>query len=490
MTADFDLIDNPLDAAVGLAELLRDRTRDFNAGVRNNVIELLALELAVADQVVDDLLLATKADLTELAIGAEHVDLRRVVEDAVGDFVTSDLARLTVSGNAVARANPQLVGRIVRNLLRSETYLGGENIRVHIAQGFSKVVVEVTHDGDGVPVEEHERIFEPNYLRRDRDGRKVPLGLGLSAARRLARAMGGDVRCYQEENGSVLELSLAKTLGYDSNFSEIADMIFDRSSGKPTTTAISEILGEGGPEMVYQPIIDMRTHGAGGNLVIGHEGLARFPLGSPPEWLEAAGDAGMRLDLELSAIRAAIAGFAPARKPGFLALNLSDATLLSSSLNAALEGLDPGSVVLELSEVALIKSYEVTKRAASALRDYGVRLAIDNVGAGEIDLLSMLRLQPDLIKIDMCLVRDMEHNPTNRALVRGLAAMAGDLGIIAVAEGIEKSEERDRLLDLGVEFGQGYLFGKPQPLLWKTRVLSDPDNWRMNLLCQSRPASE
>jgi EAL domain-containing protein (putative c-di-GMP-specific phosphodiesterase class I) len=121
--------------------------------------------------------------------------------------------------------------------------------------------------------------------------------------------------------------------------------------------------------------------------------------------------------------------------------------------------------VVELSEVALIKSYEVTSRAMDALRDRGVRLAIDNVGAGEIDLWSILRLQPEMIKIDMSLVRGIDSTPTNRALIRGLAAMATDLGIMVIAEGIEKVAERDILIDAGIEFGQGYLLGTPQHLL-------------------------
>jgi EAL domain-containing protein (putative c-di-GMP-specific phosphodiesterase class I) len=100
-----------------------------------------------------------------------------------------------------------------------------------------------------------------------------------------------------------------------------------------------------------------------------------------------------------------------------------------------------------------------------ALRDRGVRLAIDNVGAGEIDLWSILRLQPEMNKIDMSLVRGIDSTPTNRALIRGLAAMATDLGIMVIAEGIEKAEERDLLIDAGIEFGQGYLLGKPQHLL-------------------------
>jgi EAL domain-containing protein (putative c-di-GMP-specific phosphodiesterase class I) len=171
-------------------------------------------------------------------------------------------------------------------------------------------------------------------------------------------------------------------------------------------------------------------------------------------------------------MRVAIAGFAPSNHDGFLALNLSDSSLTSSRLTETLVGLDPGRIVLELSDVAVIKSYEVTKRYIDAFRDRGVRLAVDDVGAGEIDLWHILKLEPAVIKIDLCLVRDLEHTPRNRALIRGISAMATDLGIMVVAEGIEAPEEEELLLELGVQFGQGYLFGKPRPLQWKSKVLS------------------
>ena len=462
-----------LGAAVGLAELLRDRGRSFNAGVRNKVIELLALELVEADQVISDFLLVAKSDLGELTIDNEHVDLREAVDVAAHGWSSSQQAKLAVGGNSVARGDRDLIARIVRNLLRSAVYLGGENISVQIAQGFSKVALTVTSDGAGVPVEEHQKIFEPYYSGHGGDVKKLSAGLGLSVARKLARAMRGEVRNYQEDSQNVFELLLPKIFVDDDVEIQMPDTIFDPFSGKPSKRRISQILEAGGPEMVYQPIVNMRGDAVGEELVVGYEALARFPFASPPEWMEAAGAAGLRLDLELAAISTGIAGFEPADRTGFLGLNLSDSTLCSSELIGALEGLDPGKVVLELSEAALIRSYEATKRAVERLRDRGVRLAIDDVGVADIDLWSILRLQPDLVKIDMSLVRDIEHHRTNSALIRGIAAMSRDLGIMVIAEGVEKREERDRLLDLGVEFGQGYLFAKPQPLVWRTRVLAN-----------------
>ena len=102
-----------LGAAVGLAELLRDRGRSFNAGVRNKVIELLALELVEADQVISDFLLVAKSDLGELTIDNEHVDLWEAVDVAAHGWASSQQAKLAVGGNSVARGDRDLIARIV-----------------------------------------------------------------------------------------------------------------------------------------------------------------------------------------------------------------------------------------------------------------------------------------------------------------------------------------------------------------------------------------
>lgn len=466
-------INNPLAAVVGFSELLRDRTRDFSAGVRNEIIELLAIQALETSHVVDDLLIAARFDLDGMEFDSAAVDLRAVVETATHDWASNQRSRLVVSGNAIARADSHWVTQIVRNLLRNAAAFGKGNIWVRIGEGFNKVVVEVVDDGEGVAPEDVEAIFEPYHSSRQTDRLTPSLGLGLSVARRLARAMGGDVRYTRADDETVFELSLPRLSLEDDSFDEVPDVIIDPLAGRPSKEAIVEVLANKGPEMVYQQLVDMRAHRRGENRIVGYEALARFPFAAPPEWFEVAGSAGLRLDLELAAMRNAISGFSANNHDGFLALNLSDASLTSSKLPDVLADLDPGRIVLELSEVAVIKSYEVTKRFVDSLRDRGIRLAVDDVGAGEIDLWHILRLEPAVIKVDMSLVRDIETTPRNRALIRGISAMAQDLGIMVVAEGIEAPEEEDMLLELGVQYGQGYLFGKPRPLEWKTKVLSD-----------------
>lgn len=421
---------------------------------------MLAVELREANHVVDDLMLILDPDLGDLGDGVEQVDLRTIADEVAKDLATSHHTRVSVRGEASARSPEDVARHIIRNLLRCATHAGAGEVTVVIGGGFSKVFVEISHDGAVVGV-----TREP--ARDGGPGAEVgllPVRLALDVAVALARSLGGDVTEMEPRPGRTgFELSLPKVLGNQWTKVTIADSIFDPSPDGPSRSQISAVLDTGGPEMAYQPIMDLRSHMEGAPMVIGHEALARFPDGSPAQWLEAAGHAGSRLDLELSAMGAAVAGFGAAHS-GFLTVNLSDQTLLSPDLPAALEGIEPGLVVLELSDAALIKSYELTRKAVEGLRDRGYRLAIDNVGSGEIDLWSIIRLQPEILKVDMSLVRGVDAQASNRAIIRGLAAMAADLGILTVAEGIETIEERDALVDIGVEFGQGYLLGRPHRL--------------------------
>jgi EAL domain-containing protein (putative c-di-GMP-specific phosphodiesterase class I) len=466
-------IGTPLAAVVGLSEILGNRTRDFSAGVRSEMIDLLGIQARETEHVVNNVVAAARLDMGVLEVEAEPVDLRAVVETATLDWTRTQRSRLTVTGEVKARGDVKWITQIVSNLLRNAVAYGGESVSVQLTEGFNKVVLEVTDDGEGVVDEDLEKIFDRYYADRSADGENPSLGLGLSVARRLARSMGGDIR-YSRFNGeSVFELSLKKVREEVKRRHRLPDAVIDPLADRPTSDSVSELLASSGPTMVYQPIVDMRAANNGQERVLGYESLARFPHSSPPEWFEAAGSAGMRLDLELVAMRTAIAGFAPASNDAFLALNLSDATLISSRLTSTLIDLDPGRIVLELSESARIKSYEVTRRAVDALRDRGIRLAVDDVGADEIDLWHILRLQPDIIKIDRRLVADAENVRRNNALIRGITVMASDLGIMVVAEAVETEKEHQRLIELGVQFGQGYLFGRPQPLQWKTKVLTD-----------------
>ncbi|HEU5072608.1 MAG TPA: EAL domain-containing protein [Polyangiaceae bacterium] len=119
-------------------------------------------------------------------------------------------------------------------------------------------------------------------------------------------------------------------------------------------------------------------------------------------------------------------------------------------------------VVLEITERASITGIADATSKIRALREAGFRIAVDDLGAGYAGLASFVQLEPDLVKLDMCLVRDVHQNATKQRLVRSMTQVCSDMGLLVVAEGVETPQERDALVELGCDLLQGYLFGRPQ----------------------------
>ena len=118
-------------------------------------------------------------------------------------------------------------------------------------------------------------------------------------------------------------------------------------------------------------------------------------------------------------------------------------------------------VVLEITERApLEKIRDVTARVAQ-LRALGYRIAVDDLGAGYAGLTSFAHLEPEVVKVDMSLIRGIDRSPMKQKLLRSIVGLCRDLGIEMIAEGIETEAERDALVRLGGDLCQGYLFARP-----------------------------
>jgi EAL domain-containing protein (putative c-di-GMP-specific phosphodiesterase class I) len=130
----------------------------------------------------------------------------------------------------------------------------------------------------------------------------------------------------------------------------------------------------------------------------------------------------------------------------------------------------PANVVLELSELAPVRSYGRLRRVVEQWRERGVRLAIDDVGAGHANMQHVLELSPDVIKLDRALIQDVAVRPDEQALIRGIVKFIRDTGGALVAEGVEDRICAETLVDLGVEWAQGWHFGRPRDLV----VTRDP----------------
>jgi EAL domain-containing protein (putative c-di-GMP-specific phosphodiesterase class I) len=164
----------------------------------------------------------------------------------------------------------------------------------------------------------------------------------------------------------------------------------------------------------------------------------------------------------------AIAGFARLKLPGSLTLNVSPRSLESDDFTVRglvqmldRHGLAANRVVLELTERAAIEDMDRLVRAVDSCRAAGMRLAADDVGAGNAGLRLLSQLQFDIVKIDLSLVQGGAVRATSQEVVRTLKDLADRWGALVIAEGVETPEQLEFVRSLGIRAGQGYLLGRP-----------------------------
>lgn len=233
-----------------------------------------------------------------------------------------------------------------------------------------------------------------------------------------------------------------------------------RSDDDGIRALVADLLAAGGPRMVYQPIVEVPSR-----RVVGFEALSRFPTDSgltTEEWYRKSAEVGAETDLELCAARAAVGALDSIE--GYVSVNLSARSLLTTAAIDFLHGQPLHRVVLELTEHAAIDDYALLTGMLAPLRAAGLRVAVDDTGAGYASLRHVLLLGADLIKLDRSLVSDLASDPVRHALVAALTRFADDTGSRVVAEGVETTQELAALENLGVHYVQGYLLGRPAPL--------------------------
>jgi len=222
---------------------------------------------------------------------------------------------------------------------------------------------------------------------------------------------------------------------------------------------IDQTLAPGALTMVFQPVGDLIAGD-----VVGAEALARFacePHRPPNEWFAEAGDIGRGAELELTAIAAALAQLPNLPPDVFLAVNASPATAITPGFDALLARYPAERIVLELTEHTQVDDYGALLDALDRLRGQGMRIAVDDTGAGYASFHHLLRLRPDIIKLDITLTRGIEADPIRRALAAALVTFATEIGATVIAEGIETADELAALRSIGIPWGQGYHLARP-----------------------------
>jgi EAL domain-containing protein (putative c-di-GMP-specific phosphodiesterase class I)/FixJ family two-component response regulator len=328
---------------------------------------------------------------------------------------------------------------------------------------------------------------------------RMPHGGGTAAARGIKKRSPETkviALSAHEDRGTVLKMLESGAVGYLVKTAEV-DVIVEAIktarvgqgtlSTEITSEVISELVGqlagrtrareqerrrlrrirraldeESAFSMAFQPIYDLETR-----KLVGAEALARFhhpPRRPTSSWFAEAANVGLGEKLEIAAVQKAVGALEEMPGDAFLSVNVSPETLETEALDTLMRDAGPDRIVAEVTEHAKINDYAKLDRALAPLRRQGIRLAVDDAGAGFASLRHILRLGPDFIKLDRTLIDRIDRDRSKQALAAGLISFADKSGARIIAEGIERPAEVKTLIGLGVSYGQGYYLATPGPL--------------------------
>ena len=228
-----------------------------------------------------------------------------------------------------------------------------------------------------------------------------------------------------------------------------------------------EIIRDENIRTVYQPIVSLIDGG-----IKGYEALSRGPAGSclerPDVLFKAAEDNGMLWELEYLCRMKAIERAHEILPNTTLFINVDPRIIKHPKFKSGFtrdfmkkNNMNPSNIVFEITEKSAIEDFKSFRRTLNHYIDQGYQIAIDDIGAGYSGLRMLAETHPQFIKIDMELIRDIDKKSLNQSLVKTLVSFGTTTNIKVIAEGIETIDELNTLIDLGVEYGQGYLMQKP-----------------------------
>lgn len=237
----------------------------------------------------------------------------------------------------------------------------------------------------------------------------------------------------------------------------LAPMLAVRLEVEAARHTILELIRQRGHRPVFQPIVELD-----GAHIVGFEALTRFDSGRRPDLVFAdAARAGLGLELELATMASAVEVARQLPTGASLSLNASPTLIVEATdaVAAILARLDR-PVTVEITEHVAIDDYRAVRGALDRLGP-GLKVAVDDAGAGIANFSHLVELRPDLVKVDAGLIRDLDRDLARQAAVVGFVHFAAKAGCTVVAEGIETESERRTAAELGVSLGQGYLFARP-----------------------------
>jgi len=291
----------------------------------------------------------------------------------------------------------------------------------------------------------------------------LPVGAHISVPLVLSdKSLYGTMCCFSRQSNHELNRRDVENLRF---LSYCASLVIERDvegvrDFNSKRDLINKVIKERSFIPVFQPIFDLQTE-----TVIGFESLTRFtarPQKPPDRWFADAQAVGLQTEMELATLSAAIHCRRELPSNCYMALNLSPNSILNKQQEVIQALTRDCAIVIEITEHDIIDDYRKVNKALRPLRDLGIRVAVDDVGAGFACLKHILLLKPDIIKIDQSIVKSIDRNPDAQAIARAMVAFAQEIACDVVAEGIETAEELAKLKHLGIGRGQGFLLGVPE----------------------------
>lgn len=307
--------------------------------------------------------------------------------------------------------------------------------------------------------------------RPERGGRACPFSAGVSGVPYLTRQRD---QVYRQADAA---LYWAKRHGRGSV--SVFEPERDRLTDELTDTdaeAIAEIIAGKLLRPVFQPIVDLRT-----GQILGFEGLIRpdpdGPLPDTGRLFAAAAAAGRTVELDLACLETVVDAARAIGPDRLLTINLSPRTLEAQHFDAAWllsglvrNGISPGRVIVELTEREEVDDLGRLQQVFSTLQQYGLRLAADDVGAGNAGLRLLSQVSFDIVKVDLALVQSGVRRMSARAVLESLRDFTVSQNARMIAEGVETSRQLQVLREMGIGAAQGFLLGRPDASVAMTHV--------------------
>jgi len=223
---------------------------------------------------------------------------------------------------------------------------------------------------------------------------------------------------------------------------------------------IRRSLGRAPARTLLQPVVHLGTAQTAGYEALSD--LSTRDLEGADSWFRDAAVLGLGEEFELVLLTLALEELRSLPDGVYLSVNVSPRTVLSAHLAALLDEVDTARLVLELTEHMPVDDYASLNVALDELRRRGIRIAVDDAGAGFSSLNHILLIRPEIVKLDVSLIREVDTDVARRSLVSGLCHFTAEIGADCVAEGVETDGQARTLRELGVTYGQGWHLGPPR----------------------------